>query len=100
MIPLNTIVFMLLPAALNQCWRQAHGPQVQAKDISYIAQKLETYETFEDIIGFSAPSLEAIIRIVVLPAPLTYRYQHSDDGGPITRSGVRCLIGYLNGRGS
>ena len=53
---------MLSPLAFKKRQRQAHGPRVQAKAISYISQKIEIYEAFLDVIGPSAPTLTIIFK--------------------------------------
>ena len=51
---------MLSSAALDQWQRQAHGPRVQAKAITYISQMIGNYEIFADVMETSAPTLEEI----------------------------------------
>ena len=53
---------MLSTGAFERWQRQAHGPRVQAKAICFIIEKIETYETFADVIGHSAPTLTAILK--------------------------------------
>ena len=53
---------MLSPLAFERWHRQAHGPRVQAKAIYFVAQKLDVYELFVDVLGHSMPTLKDIFR--------------------------------------
>ena len=53
---------MLSPGAYEQWGRLAHGPRVQAKAISFITEKLETYEVFADILGNASPTPTEIFK--------------------------------------
>ena len=53
---------MLFPGAFERWQRQAHGPRVQAKAVSYISKKLEAYESFADVLDHSSPTLTEIFK--------------------------------------
>jgi len=52
---------MLSVGALDNWQRQAHGPRVQGKAISYIVKKMVIYEVYADMIGNTVPSLAEIL---------------------------------------
>ena len=52
---------MISPLALDKWLRQAHGPRVQVKAVSYITMKYAVYEVYSDMIGNSMPSLTEIL---------------------------------------
>ena len=52
---------MLSFGVLDSWKRQAHGPCVQGKDISYIVNKMVIYEVYTDMIGDDVPSLSEIL---------------------------------------
>ena len=53
---------MLIAGALETWQRQAHGPRVQVKAISYVINKMLIYDTYIDMLGDAVPSLGEILR--------------------------------------
>ena len=51
---------MIIPEAVVQWKRSAHGPRVQVKAICYIARKIAVYEEYADMIGIGMPTLKDI----------------------------------------
>ena len=52
---------MLIAGALDNWLRQAHGPRTQANAISFIANKLATYNAFIEVLGNDVPTLTDIL---------------------------------------
>ena len=53
---------MLFAGALENWQRQAHGPRVQVKAISFVINKMVIYDTYADVLGNAVPSLGEILQ--------------------------------------
>ena len=53
---------MLFSGALELWKRQRHGPRVQVKAISFISDKLDSYDSFSCMVDSEPPTIQEICR--------------------------------------